>query len=102
MLRTPVREVEHKRRVACRTILMGLVIFAMTLTLLGGKVKLYELRQTCQALEEKLEEQSQALEELRQTSAALPDLYQRAKAMGLEKVDPNDVEILHIRGQMTD
>lgn len=102
MLRTPVREVEQKRRVACRTILMGLVIFAMTLTLLGGKVKLYELRQTCQALEEKLEEQSQTLEELRQTSAVLPDLYQRAKALGLEKVDPNDVEILHIRGQMTD
>lgn len=102
MLRTPIREVEHKRSIDLKIILIGLAIFCMALTLLSSKVKLYELRQERQELEDKLEEQQESLDALQREAAELPDLYQRAKALGLQEIDPDTVEILHIRGQMTD
>lgn len=102
MLHSPIWEAEYKRRISSGAILIGLMIFVMALILLAGNVKLYELRQESLQLEETLEKYEEALEELEQEAYKLPSLYQRAKDLGLQKIDPEEVQVLHVRGQMTD
>ncbi len=96
LLRTPIREVEYKRRTSLGTILAGLAVMAAVLTLLMGNVKLYELRQESLQWEEQLEEQRKILAELEAEQG--PELARRAGALGLKTPDPENVVILHIRG----
>ena len=94
----PVVEVEQKRRMGPGALLVGLTAAVLLGSMLGANVRLYELRQENQALEERIQEQQEALRELKRQAAELPDMAHRARELGLRPLEPEQVEVLHIRG----
>ena len=49
-----------------------------------------------------MEDGIRELQELKRQMAEQPDLSRQAEALGLQPLDPEQVEILHIRGGMAD
>lgn len=98
----PIQEVERKRRTEPGTALLWLCVFAMTVALLAGNVRLYERKEQTRQLEQQLEQQEAELQELKQAVSGQSDLRQRAEALGLAEPDPAEIKILHVRRGMTD
>ena len=63
MRRTPIREVEHKRRTGPDLLAVGLAVFALMAVLLWGKVKVYELQRDNLRMAEELARQEYLLKE---------------------------------------
>ena len=102
MRHTPGGDVEQNWGLRSGTLLVGLVIFGMALALLWGNVAWYELRQENLRLETELEQRENALKEMKITEDCDAALYQRAENMGLNLVDPAEVQVLHIRGRQAE
>ncbi len=98
MRRTPIREVEHKRRTGPDLLAVGLAVFALMAVLLWGKVKVYELQRDNLLMAEELARQEDALARLQLRQADGPDLKARAESLGLRLPTAEQTVILHIRG----
>ena len=97
-----MREVEQARRLRPGVLLGGGIAALLLGMMLGANVRLYERRQENLTLETAVQERRQELQELKRQMAEQPDLSRQAEALGLQPLDPEQVEILHIRGGMAD
>ena len=94
---SPIREVQHKERIRPGLLMAGLAVFAAAALLRWGTVKTYELRRENDRLETELLEMQDDLSRLRLETAYAPDLYARARSLGLGAAAPEQVVILHLR-----
>lgn len=91
------RDVENARGLSPGMLLRCMAVFGMLLLLLAGNVRLYEQREEVRCLSQNLTQQQQELQELQQELAKKEPLSVRAEALGMEKIDPQKVRILHIK-----